>query len=266
MAYLNGNMNIMRFVTRENEAPRYKGIFPLPIDSVGGEVSEWYLYGNKNGVGEKRIVNGNLPLNFVSDGTDLENYRIYGTVEGAGAQTENLFDFDEYDIGGTTFITKTLTLEPNTAYTMSSNVPLYKGGALIVFVAMGESAPTPKNGVYKDHPITKTTDASGKIRVGLRDNGSGYDLSIYKTMLVKGSTAPSSYIPHGYKIPLTVKNSTETKTIDVYIGDSKLGEEEYVDYGEQKIYKRILFMTHDDKHFITKDNKDFCLRRRGYSD
>lgn len=160
MAYLNGNMNIMRFVTRENEAPRYKGIFPLPIDSVGGEVSEWYLYGNKNGVGEKQIVNGNLPLNFVSDGTTLENYRVYGTAQGAGVQTEN----------------------------------------------------------------------------------------------------------YGYKIPLTVKNSTETKTIDVYIGDSKLGEEEYVDYGEQKIYKRILFMTHDDKHFITKDNKDFCLRRRGYSD
>lgn len=105
-------------------------------------------------------LTGTLPMTFRSNGTTLENYRVYGTAQGAGVQTEN----------------------------------------------------------------------------------------------------------YGYKIPLTVKNSTETKTIDVYIGDSKLGEEEYVDYGEQKIYKRILFMTHDDKHFITKDNKDFCLRRRGYSD
>ncbi len=93
MAYLNGNMNIMRFVTRESEAPRYKGIFPLKVDSVGGEVSEWYLYGNKNGVGEKQIVNGNLPLNFVSDGTNLENYRIFGTAEGAGETTPDFEPF-----------------------------------------------------------------------------------------------------------------------------------------------------------------------------
>ena len=158
MAYLNGNMNIMRFVTRENEAPRYKGIFPLEIDSVGGAVSEWFMYGNREGVGEKRIIKGNLPLNFVSEGTNLENYRIYGTAEGAGMQTEN-----------------------------------------------------------------------------------------------------------GYKLPLTLTSGTESKDTDIYIGDSKLGAEEYVDYGEQKIYKRILFMTHNDQHFITKDNKDFCLRRRGYS-
>lgn len=116
---------------------------------VGIPISGWKL----------AVLSGYMPLSFPSNGDDLLNYRIYGTANGAGVQTEQ----------------------------------------------------------------------------------------------------------HGYKIPLTVKNSTETKTIDVYIGDSKLGEEEYVDYGEQKIYKRILFMTHDDKHFITKDNKDFCLRRRGYS-
>lgn len=71
--------------------------------------------------------------------------------------------------------------------------------------------------------------------------------------------------PAGYKLPLTVTSGTESKNTDIYIGDSKLGEAEYVDYEEQKIYKRILFMTHDGKHFITKDNKDFCLRRRGYN-
>ena len=42
---------------------------------------------------------------------------------------------------------------------------------------------------------------------------------------------------HGYKIPLTV-SGTETKTTDIYIGDSKLGEAEYVDYQEQKMYRR----------------------------
>ncbi len=221
----------------EQLCPESSGALPLTINSIGGNLSDWTIYGDNGGVGEKQIVKGNLPLNFVSDGTNLENYSIYGTVDGTGVQTENLFNFDEYNIGDTVFITKLLTLEPNTAYTMSSNAPLYKGGALLILVTMGESASTPNNGVYKDHPITKTTDASGKIRVGLRDNGSSYDLSIYKTMLVKGSTAPPTYIPYGYKIPLTVTSGTESKDTIISIGDSKLMARDYIDYKSGKIYK-----------------------------
>lgn len=116
---------------------------------VGIPISGWKL----------AVLSGYMPLTFPSNGDDLLNYRVYGTAEGAGVQTEN----------------------------------------------------------------------------------------------------------YGYKIPIIITNGTETKTTDIYIGDSKLGEAEYVDYGEQKIYRRILFMTYNDKHFITKDNKDFCLRRRGYS-
>ena len=182
-------------------------------------------------------ITGELPLIFLSDGSVLVDYRIYGTSANAGVETENLFDFDEYTIGDTLFATKLLTLEPNTAYTMSSNAPRYNRGALIALIAINESTTTSNNGVYEDHPITKTTDASGKIYVGLRDNGSGYDLSTYKTMLVKGSTPPSTYIPHGYKLPLTVTNGAQSQDIPVYIGNSKLGEEEYVDYETGKIYR-----------------------------
>lgn len=184
-------------------------------------------------------ITGTLPLTFLSKGDDLLDYRIHGTSEGAGVETENLFYFDEYTIGDTRFVTKTLTLEPNTAYTMSSNVPLYNYGALIVLTNIGESASTSNSGVYEGRPITKTTDASGKINIGLRDNGSGYDLSTYKTMLIKGSTAPSSYTPPGYKLSLTVESGAQSQDIPIYIGDSKLGEEEYVDFGEQKVYKMV---------------------------
>lgn len=107
----------------------------------------------------------------------------------------------------------------------------------------------------------KVTELTGTLPMTFRSNGTALiNYRIYGTANGAGVQTEQ----HGYKIPLTV-SGTETKTIDVYIGDSKLGEEEYVDYGEQKIYKRILFMTHDDKQFITKDNKDFCLRRRGYN-
>lgn len=137
-----------------------QSLYELLKASKGLPVSDSYaaLWGKSAAESGIKTLTGTLPMTFRSNGTALINYRIFGTAEGVGVQTEQ----------------------------------------------------------------------------------------------------------HGYKIPLTV-SGTETKTIDVYIGDSKLGEAEYVDYSEQKIYRRILFMTHDDKHFITKDNKDFCLRRRGYS-
>lgn len=45
--------------------------------------------------------------------------------------------------------------------------------------------------------------------------------------LVKGSTPPDHYIPHRYE-----------SNYDLFIGSTKLYEEEYLDYQEQKVYKR----------------------------
>lgn len=107
----------------------------------------------------------------------------------------------------------------------------------------------------------KVTELTGTLPITFRSNGTA--LINYRIYGVADGAGVQT--PYGYKLPLTVTNSIETKTADVYIGNSKLGEAEYVDYGEQKIYRRILFMTHNDKQFITKDNKDFCLRRSGYN-
>ena len=70
------------------------------------------------------------------------------------------------------------------------------------------------------------------------------------TCLVKGDIPPDHYIPHRYE-----------SNYDLFLGDSKLYEDEYLDYGEQKIYKTILLTTHDNKDFITSDNNRFCVRR-----
>ena len=45
--------------------------------------------------------------------------------------------------------------------------------------------------------------------------------------------------PAGYKIPLTNTSGVTSADYNLYIGSTKLGEEEYVDYGEQKIYKDV---------------------------
>lgn len=80
----------------------------------------------------------------------------------------------------------------------------------------------------------KIAELTGALPMTFRSNGTALvDYRIYGT--VDGAGVQTEQ--HGYKIPLTV-SGTETKTTDVYIGDSKLGEAEYVDYEEQKVYKR----------------------------
>ena len=59
------------------------------------------------------------------------------------------------------------------------------------------------------------------------------DYSVYGTSAGAGIACESGE-PDGYKIPLT-NNSTD---YTLYIGSSKLGAEEYVDYADGKVYKR----------------------------
>jgi hypothetical protein len=51
-------------------------------------------------------------------------------------------------------------------------------------------------------------------------------------------TETSGTEPAGYKIPLTVTSREQSVTYPIYIGDTKLYEEEYLDYESGKVYKR----------------------------
>jgi hypothetical protein len=93
---------------------------------------------------------------------------------------------------------------------------------------------------WKTLPHTFTLSGERKIKFvfSTSDDAQITPSKVSRPMLVKGSTAPSTYIPYGYKLPFTLTSGTESKDTDIYIGDSKLGAEEYVDYEEQKMYKR----------------------------
>lgn len=56
-----------------------------------------------------------------------------------------------------------------------------------------------------------------------------------KSTVAEGNTA----IAYGYKIPLTITSDKSRESIEtpLYIGDTQLGENEYLDYQNQKIYK-----------------------------
>lgn len=107
----------------------------------------------------------------------------------------------------------------------------------------------------------KVTEITGELPLIFLSDGSVLvDYRIYGTSEGAG-VQTSGTEPAGYKIPLTVTSGEQSDTYPLYIGDAKLYEDEYVDYQEQKIYRTILLTTHDNKDFITSDNKRFCVRR-----
>lgn len=78
-----------------------------------------------------------------------------------------------------------IKLEPNTQYTLSTNMPS-RDNLRDVFFLKGTDTPSSLvNGVAKDLPLTLTTNADGIVKVAIRD----YNSSEYWVMLSKGNKA-----------------------------------------------------------------------------
>ena len=82
--------------------------------------------------------------------------------------------------------------------------------------------------------LTGTLPLSFNSRVA----GALKNYRIYGTSAGSGTPTESGE-PAGYKIPISISDGTNTSNYDLFIGDTKLGEEEYLDYAEQKIYKDV---------------------------
>lgn len=211
------------------------------------------LWGQKiaeGGAWQLTTIAGTLPLTVLANGKALKDYKIYGAVDGAGVETEsgephgyklpmvsrtkNLFDKNDVTIGY--FFLNDGRVQRTTdggGWSISGYIPVDIGA----YVASGLS----KGGygtyccVYdanknfiRSQLIVANTDVNFNIaadekfvRLSVRNINHEADTA----MFTEGSTAPEQYIPY---------HRTETP---VYIGDTQLMEGEYVDYGEQKIYK-----------------------------
>lgn len=105
------------------------------------------------------------------------------------------------------------------------------------------------------------TTLTGALPLSFKSKGTPLtDYKLYGTSEGAGVETESGE-PAGYKLPMTMESGEESTTTPIYIGDSKLGEEEYVDYASGKIYRTIGLITSDGKDFITSDNNRFCVRR-----
>lgn len=200
-------------------------------------------------------ITGVLPLTFRSNGTALSNYRIYGTAEGAGVETENEFDKNAQDTENgfisKAFINQDGSISSNNNYIVSEYIPIKASRPYFItfftnniprnpaFVLYDENKEIIQGETYNSRKailISENSTLQARyIRLSVATAGSFQADSA--TTLTEGSTQPETYIPHGYKLPLTITSGTESKDTDIYIGDSKLLSGDYVDYKSWKIVR-----------------------------
>ena len=210
----------------------------IPVDDPIAEIWGRGLQG-----GYKIIeYTGSLPITISANGDALIDYRIYGADGGVGAPTENLFDIREvnnppkctysgntftlenqgmnYDImcktngaSATPLPEKMIAVSPGTYTIMFGNVTTTSDSRISVRFFDGETVAMPVNQARINSSIyyTFVTEKNGYISF-LFNLG---NITISDFMLVKGSTAPASYIPYGYKLPMTVYKQEFTVTNDM---------------------------------------------------
>lgn len=255
----------------------------VPVDDP------WAMIWAQGMTGEKwpiTTLTGSLPLTYESRTKHiLQNYVLYGSENGAGVETENLWNLPQnksattfndvvwsinnYAIqgAGTTSSpqgTDAILVRPGGTISRATNyVLLYE-----IKAQDGLQLPT---GTYHAHG-TALDEAYVHLIVGVvgsREYAGGaarritlnsdfvvnedeYVVLLFSTstavatyglsdfMITKVGSAPTAYIPFGYKIPLTnTGENSQSETYPLYIGSTKLGAEEYLDYEAGKIYKMV---------------------------
>lgn len=69
-------------------------------------------------------------------------------------------------------------------------------------------------------------------------SANGSMLADYRIYGAAGGVGDDSGTAYGYVVPMSVSDGTTSTTTLIYIGDEPLGEDEYISYSEQKVYRR----------------------------
>lgn len=170
----------------------------------------------------------------------LHRYKIYGNLEQTGTptpenpivpsecgeRTENLLNFADLIAAPEGRIESynfshllEITLKPDTTYTMYSNGYGSISGAADTNRSMYFDGIDSSDCVFANHASTKTTDSTGKLKIGFmsqRTNAQQYINNTAQVWIIEGSTA-LPYEPYGYKLPLT----SAGQSVDIYLGESQ---------------------------------------------
>lgn len=69
-------------------------------------------------------------------------------------------------------------------------------------------------------------------------SANGSVLADYRIYGAAGGVGDDSGTAYGYVVPMSVSDGTTSTATQIYIGDKPLGEDEYVDYAEEKVYRK----------------------------
>lgn len=189
----------------------------LPVDDIFAELWGRKLSGNYT----IATYTGTLPATLTGTKAGyLNQYKIYGNLTQSGTptpsdpiypsecgeRTENIWTLTATDFSESTVVVGaakevTITgLTPNTRYTLASNIRKTDSDASCLWFN-GTTGST--NGVWDGQPRTAISSANGELKVYYRSTILP-EFNDYWYMLTSGSTAPASYIPYGYRVPMYV--------------------------------------------------------------
>lgn len=218
---------------------------PTPITR---EEQLWYAIANLSW--QLTTLTGALPLSFKSKGAALTDYKIYGTSDGAGVETES---------GEPTGYKLPMTMENGNTENLAPALSQWGNGYVSVngaithihlyyeekFSTFIEIKP---NAVYLfgiDGNAFPTGSGGAWLGIGLYDDEQHFIKRVTSTSTnpyIFSTPSNAKYVRLSYRSygelwePMLNERSFSTP---IYIGDSKLGAEEYVDYESGKIYREV---------------------------
>lgn len=209
-----------------------------------------------------RELESPLPITILAAGEDLIDYRIYGNTENGesvGERTENLLDKDLTKFLKNMMLTANGNETGNDFFCVSDYIPILPGTVYSVL--------NPNNGFGAYHCFY---DSNKDFLMSFPANGQGlqtatsppnasyikctllsytrYPEAFASSMLFEGSTAPASYIPYGYKLPLVVRSRNLFDKSNVekkcyydrngvkFTNDTRYNESDYIPVEAGKVY------------------------------
>lgn len=182
---------------------------------------------------------GSLPITIRANGDVLLDYRIYGADGGVGEPTENLFDINS--LYSTVVVQGQIFTKPTSAYffdvfsgsnggsapiNLQKSIPVTSGTYTLSFeesetkIAVVFSDGETQTVIANSSSVTpRTFDVPSDGYISIRCENPNV-CSVKKLQIIKSSTAPSEYIPYGYKLPMTVMDNLApplSQWVDGYI-------------------------------------------------
>lgn len=177
---------------------------------------------------------GSLPITINADGDALLGYRIYGADGGIGEPTENLFDPNAKNVDNGYIANSAIgypngeitDVSPRTWVYVTEYIPVDSNTNYIIFANLFRASVDWARGIvfYDENKnfisailgyaaLNEATYESGRGRVqfitpeNCRYIRTNVDTGATMLMLVAASIPPPTYIPYGYKLPMTLQSA-----------------------------------------------------------